>query len=283
MSSAIAQTLWAAHVPLHITHPSSPGTPFITSVPRFSYLALLLPRLSAFFRRPCSSFHSEGVQLRNLAVGLLADLYRPRGDRPASGSDGNGAAPWRLVVADGVSWDIADTFLNSVKEADFVRNGNANQIMKMSKEHTTQLWHAVVDNDFAAYSRVHARLLDAPTALKHVPLRVYIPSSSSSSSSIPSPGPMPAAAAYTAGPEPAGAFRVVQTLVPAVHRAAGEPRLLGEALRDAMPLLFPSSRGPVMADVLLHGVPAPFDAPLAEIMREAAYPDGWLCLVVVVK
>lgn len=102
-ASSIPQALWAAQVPLHITHRSAPSTPFITSVPRFSYLSLLLPRLSAFFDAPCSSFHFEDVQLRNLAVGLLADLYAP-------------SLPWRLVVDDGVAWDIGDTFLNSVKE-----------------------------------------------------------------------------------------------------------------------------------------------------------------------
>lgn len=103
MPSAISQTLWKARVPLHITHPSSPNQPFIVSVPRFSYLALLLPRLSAFFGTPCSSFHFEDVQLRNLAVGLLLDLYQP-------------SLPWRLVVNDGMGWDISDTFLNCVKE-----------------------------------------------------------------------------------------------------------------------------------------------------------------------
>lgn len=104
-SSSIPQRLWAAQIPLHITHRSAPSTstPLITSVPRFSYLSLLLPRLSAYFDAPCSSFHFEDVQLRNLAVGLLADLYAP-------------SLPWRLVVDDGVAWDIGDTFLNSVKE-----------------------------------------------------------------------------------------------------------------------------------------------------------------------
>jgi hypothetical protein len=101
--SSISQTLWATQIPLHVTHRSSPTTPFITSIPRFSYLSLLLPRLSAFFDAPCSSFHFEDVQLRNLAVGLLADLYAP-------------SLPWRLVVDDGPAWDIGDTFLNSVKE-----------------------------------------------------------------------------------------------------------------------------------------------------------------------
>lgn len=103
MSVPIQQTLWNARIPLHITHPASPTTPFITSIPRFSYLALLLPRLSTFFDSPCSSFHFEDVQLRNLAVGLLVDLYQP-------------PLPWRLTVNEGIGWDIADTFLNCVKE-----------------------------------------------------------------------------------------------------------------------------------------------------------------------
>ena len=105
MSSApaIPQALWAQRIPLVITHSSAPATQFVTSVPRFSYLALLLPRLGVYFRLPCSSFHHEEVLLRNLAVGLLVDLYQP-------------TLPWKLTVSDGVGWDIADTFLNSVKE-----------------------------------------------------------------------------------------------------------------------------------------------------------------------
>lgn len=102
-NAGIPQTLWGLRVPLYITRRAAPSTPFITSVPRFSYLAQLLPRLSAFFGAPCSSFHHEEVQMRNLTVGLLVDLYQPQ-------------LPWRLQVGDGDEWDIGDTFLNGVKE-----------------------------------------------------------------------------------------------------------------------------------------------------------------------
>ncbi|OAQ62008.1 autophagy protein 5 [Pochonia chlamydosporia 170] len=254
MANSIPQTLWGARIPLYITHASSPTTPFITSVPRFSYLALLLPRLSAYFNSTCSSFHFEDVQLRNLAVGLLVDLYQPK-------------LPFRLVVSDGMGWDIGDTFLNCVKEADFIRNGNANQIMKMSKEHTTQLWNAVIDNDHSSFAKVNTRLLNAPTNLKHVPIRIYIPSAPEHAD------PSPA--------EDAGSFKIIQALVPATS-ADRRPKLLGQALKDMMPKLFPSSRDPVLAGVVMHGAGVPFDAPLGELMREAAYPDGWLCLVVTV-
>lgn len=244
--SVIPQTLWKLQVPLLITHAAAPNTPFVTSVPRLSYLALLLPRLSSYFGLPCSSFHHEDVLLRNLAVGLLVDLYQP-------------TLPWRLTVSDGLSWDIGDTFLNSAKEADFVRNGNAHQIMSLSKEHTTALWNAVQDNDYAAFAKVNSRLLNTSRELRNVPIRIYIPQSSEDAA--------------------AGSFKVVQSLVqPRVNDRT--PQTLGAALRGLLPRLFPSSRDPVLADVILHGAPVPFRAPLEDLMREAAYPDGWLCLVV---
>ena len=133
-AKSIPETLWSLQVPLYITHSSLPNTPFVAAVPRFGYLALLLPRLTAYFGTACSSFHHEEVQLRNLPVGLLLDLYQPA------------SLPWRLVVGDGPEWDIGDTFLNGAKEADFVRNNNAQQIMSLSKADTTALWNAVQDS-----------------------------------------------------------------------------------------------------------------------------------------
>jgi|SRR5688572_12017823 autophagy-related protein 5 len=134
--------------------------------------------------------------------------------------------------------------------------------MKMSKEHTTQLWNAVIDNDYPSFSPIHSRLLNAPTALKHIPIRIYIPTTDEESGT-------------------AGSYRVVQSLVAAAG-ADRRPQLLGQALKGMMPGLFPSSRDPVLAGVVLHGAAVPFEAPLGELMREAAYPDGWLCFVVTV-
>jgi autophagy-related protein 5 len=66
-----------------------------------------------------------------------------------------------------------------------------------------------------------------------------------------------------------------------LRATAGAPQTLGAALRGLLPQLFPSSRDPVLANVMLHGAHVPFTAPLEDLMREASYPDGWLCLVVV--
>ena len=88
-------------------------------------------------------------------MGLLYDLYA--GADPAS--KGTGASedslPWRLTVhfsdwpdeelvrldSDGLVMN--DAFINSVKEADFLRNGTAKGIMSLSKEDSFGLWKAV--------------------------------------------------------------------------------------------------------------------------------------------
>ncbi|KAH8820898.1 autophagy protein Apg5-domain-containing protein [Xylogone sp. PMI_703] len=234
--------LWSSTIPLHITHASSP-TPYLILVSRLSYLPLLLPRLNAFFGGFGSSFSHEGIALKNLPVGLLCDLYQPE-------------LPWRLELGDGPLFDIHDTFMNSVKEADFIRNGTAKAIMSMSKEHSTQLWDSVVDNDYATWLKITNMLLNLPTPLKHVPLRVYIPSSPTSSSDL-------------------GSIKIVQMLVPPVTTKR-EPQTLGTALNSILPSLFPSRRDPIHAEPILHGAPVPFRAPLEELMKDAAYADGWL-------
>jgi autophagy-related protein 5 len=52
------------------------------------------------------------------------------------------------------------------------------------------------------------------------------------------------------------------------------------ALNAMIPSLFTSRRDAVLAIPILHGAPVPFSAPLEELMREAAYADGWIHLSV---
>lgn len=58
--------------------------------------------------------------------------------------------------------------------------------------------------------------------------------------------------------------------------ASQEAQSLGLALNCMIPSLFPSRRNALIAEPILHGAPMPFHAPLEELMREAAYADGWL-------
>lgn len=48
-----------------------------------------------------------------------------------------------------------------------------------------------------------------------------------------------------------------------------------------MPGLFPSRRSPLLAQAVLHGAALPLSASVEELVRAAAYLDGWLHIAVV--
>ena len=147
--------------------------------PRLSYLPFLLPRLHAFFTSflidPTSAPHEgwfsfEDVPLKwHYPLGLLYDLFSGAAPAQADGSDHDtnspstelqSTLPWRLtlhftdwpeeslVQPDAEGKVLHDAFINSVKEADFLRNGTAKGIMSLSKDDSTQLWTAVQQRMF---------------------------------------------------------------------------------------------------------------------------------------
>ncbi|SZF04717.1 unnamed protein product [Blumeria hordei] len=241
LPTSLQSYIWHATLPLAITHASS-AVPYLLHVPRLSYLPLILPRLNLFFGPGTvgSSFSHRGRALPNLPIGLLCDIFAP-------------PLPWALELGSGPVYETHDTFINSLKEADFVRNGTARGVLAMSKEDSKQLWHAIIDNDFDAFRHINRTLLNPPSRLKHIPIRLYLP-----------PPPL-AAVAYQA---------VQQPITP--ETSPGEVQTLGSALALMLPSLFQGSIESAQAEPILHGAPVPLYAPLEELMREAAYADGWL-------
>jgi autophagy-related protein 5 len=152
--------------------------PYLVQCPRLSYLAFLLPRVHAFLRpnlinpdvQPHDAWLSfEDVPMKwHYPVGLLYDLFS--GAEPVSlgGEQDPGLSqatveaashvsplPWRLVVhytdypddqliqldADGRA--LLDSYINAVKEADYIRNGTARTVMSLGKDDSDSLWRAV--------------------------------------------------------------------------------------------------------------------------------------------
>ncbi|KAI3066735.1 hypothetical protein CBS147343_7195 [Aspergillus niger] len=207
----IQKAVWAGTLPLHITlAPSESRTfdqtdPYLISCPRISYLPSLLPRLRAFFApslidpgsRPHEGWFSfEGVPLKwHYPIGLLYDLYA--GADPASkggaetdlvSTTDEDPLPWRLVVhfsdwpdeelvrldADGIV--MHDAFINSVKEADFLRNGTAKGIMTLSREDSAGLWESVRDVDLPNFQRISNILLPPQSQpFRNIPVRFFLP------------------------------------------------------------------------------------------------------------
>lgn len=153
---------------------------YLVQLPRLSYLAFILPRLHDFFTPslidPAVSSHDawfsfEGVPLKwHYPIGLLYDLYSgvepivlhpmPRDEDPTSQTAADTTArvapiPWKLTIhyselpaehllqLDVEGRTMQDTFINNVKEADFIRNGTARTVMSLGKEDSDNLWIAV--------------------------------------------------------------------------------------------------------------------------------------------
>lgn len=62
-----------------------------------------------------------------------------------------------LVRLDAEGVVMNDAFINSVKEADFLRNGTAKGIMSLSKEDSSGLWNSVHEGELRI---IHCKKVD---------------------------------------------------------------------------------------------------------------------------
>lgn len=207
-------------------------------------------------------------------------------------------APATLVPLDSAYKAHHDAFVNAVKEADFLRNGTAKAAMSLSKEASDRLWAAVRANDLPGWNAVHGRLLVSPPGagpLRNVPMKLYLPGAPEAAKDAgegKGEGGAGGGTAENAAGSTAAAItslRVVQALVPptlgggASSRGggAGQPQTVGTALNTILPSLFPSRRSPLLAQPVLHGAVVPLSAPVEELLKAAAYADGFLHVAIV--
>ncbi|CAD0037341.1 unnamed protein product, partial [Aureobasidium pullulans] len=228
----------------------------------------------------------QGVPLKyHHPVGLLYDLFS--GAPPANPDDDEVDAeetlPWKLELRvqefppelmglDAEGKVVRDCFVNGVKENEglkrnVIRNGKGNVYMGLSKNDSDVLWEAVKTRKF---NTINNKLLNPPgTPLRNIPMKIYLPTAPSMSNS-----------------EEGGdatiqaSIRTVQSLV-APFSGTRQPNTLGMALNQILPTVFPSRRNPVLATPVLHGAVVPMGAPVKELMRAAAFADGFLHIVVV--
>ena len=273
--------------------------------PRLSYLPFLLPRLHCFFSSALINpdvaahqgwFSFGGVPLKwQHPVGLMYDLFSGAefasvdisASRKIKGHgsneeqrDGPNVLPWKIVLhfthwpsdhlipLDSSGKIHHDVFINSVKEADFLRNGTAKVIMSLSKDDSTKLWQSVQDHNLALFNTVNQKFLNPPggAPLRHGPMKIHLPTNSD--------------AAQTAETGGQSTRRVVQSLV-APMLSTRDPQTLGTALHSLLPTVFPSKRSALHAKAVLHGATVPLVAHVQELVEGAAYPDGFLHIAIV--
>jgi autophagy-related protein 5 len=231
------------------------------------------------------------------SVGRNRSQSQNRSPSGAKAAEAQQPLPWSLILhfsdfpdsllvrLDTEGRVIHDAFINSVKEADFLRNGSANAIMKLSKDDSTRLWNSVENYDQPTFFSIQNKLLPSSSELRNIPFRVYLPATSPTTVSSPPTSPPPAS--YPGSPATnerksdtttPSHLKVVQPLVTAVLPQTRSPQTVGTALHAALPSLFPSRKTPIQAYPVLHGAVLPMTAPLDEVLRASAYMDGWLHL-----
>ncbi|KAK9373264.1 autophagy protein Apg5-domain-containing protein [Lipomyces chichibuensis] len=251
--------------------------PFYINAARVSYLPQYFGRITAYFKPSLRDAETslssewwldfEGVPLRwNWPVGLLYDLLTGLDPTQADNQDHDWHLPWTLVLhhsqypSDTLlritsAGAVKEYWVNRVKEADFIRRGNANAVMSLSKTDSDEMWAGVEEHDFDKFWGVTKKLLSSdPYALRHVPIKIYLPSSN----------------------------KMLQALVPP-SISPREFHTVGTALHAHLPQLFPSRRTCLLARPVLHGVLLSMAIPLAELLYECMYTDGYLhiCIIMI--
>jgi len=154
-------------------------------IPRLSYLPFILERVHAFFRSSVSDtqipitelwFDVQDLPLKwHYPIGLLYDLYAGAEHNDGQDEQSKGGInkrlpekadtlPWKLTLhytdfpfdhifqLDDQGKVLLDAFVNSVKEADFIRNGSAKTVMGLSKNNSDALWRAVETRTWLYYA-----------------------------------------------------------------------------------------------------------------------------------
>ncbi|XP_017975503.1 PREDICTED: autophagy protein 5 isoform X1 [Theobroma cacao] len=176
--------VWEGAIPLQIhLHESQvttlpPPPPSLILAPRIGYLPLLVPLIKPHFSSTLPPgvdtiwFEYRGLPLkcqnqppnggffccRYIPTGVLFDLLCAEPERPWNITVHFRGYPGNVLIPcdgeDSVKW----SFINSLKEAAYIINGNCKNVMNMSQSDQLELWHSVMNGNLEAYLRVSSKL-----------------------------------------------------------------------------------------------------------------------------
>ncbi|KAH7669364.1 autophagy-related protein 5 [Dioscorea alata] len=167
--------IWGGAIPLQIhLHESEvttlpPPPPALILGPRIGYLPLLVPLLKPYFSSTLPPgvdtvwFDYKGLPLKwNIPTGVLFDLLCAEPERPWNLTVHFRGHPGETLIPceseDNVKW----SFINALKEAAYVINGNCKNVMNLSQADQFELWQSLMKGNVEAYQRIASRLKLGP-------------------------------------------------------------------------------------------------------------------------
>ncbi|KAK4056155.1 autophagy protein 5 [Microbotryomycetes sp. JL221] len=292
---------------------------------RISYLPLLLPQIRKHFLRLVLDHNSFNMLLDeqiwfsyndaplkwHWPIGLLHDFHylaaTPTSQSASQVPKPNDAVfivnlhianPPTDILQLGPSIEACQsTFMNMIKESDFMRHGSTKKIVNLRREQQDAIWDGVVQNDFEKYWNVASKIISLP------PASASTPATTSSHPPSPNPSTMSPSPSTTRSPSPAfnssspdniklrsipirvylpeGA-PVLQDLAPPLTKQ-GNPLTLGDHLSTLAPLLYPvSDQGRTRSSVrtIVQGIEVPMEAHVIWLGSCLVGVDGWVNVVV---
>ncbi|KAF8976965.1 autophagy protein 5 [Entomortierella lignicola] len=279
----IAKVIWDGSIPIQFTWDKAEAAAvgsnavesFFFEAPRCSYFSLLTSHVRKHFVDMALHFIGDdaevwydygGTPLKwHYPIGLLYDIH---GLQASAGKGANGSLlPWKVTVhfqnypADKLIKSQAidscqDYFMSMIKEADYLRNGSTNKVMRMSKSDQTQLWDGLSSNNYDRFWNMnHKLMLNDGVMARNIPIRIYLPDNNP----------------------------VIQEPVSPVDEN-NQPKTLRQILHQSLPDLFPLvETGPPTASAMIHGITPNLDTSAIWASQNMSYPDNFLHFVIITK
>ena len=164
---------------------------------------------------------------------------------------------------------VRQHFLNSLKEATFIKQGHVKSVMQASPKDHGRLWDALVAQHADAFAPLIAALSPSPSPLSSVPLRLFLV------------GFLPDELSLLASEHSAGGYELSELHYLPVQRPVSVKG--GETLEDVLrELLGAGVGGGGTLDgvqVVVQGVVMALTTPVEWVYRHCAHPDQFLYLV----
>jgi len=246
-----------------------PPLPLYTTIPRNSYLLLACGgpikehfMLSAPTVVDEMWFDFNGIPLKwHYPVGVLYDLLAREPDLPCPLTVHFQEFPATSLLRGGSDEGVRSHITNTLKEANFIKHGDATKFNSLSVTDSDALWNGICTSDFDIFWGSNKLL--ATNTMKHVPIRVV-------QDNLP----------------------FIQDLV-SPKDDEGNERTLGSVLSQLLPQIsfVPSSQSespsvstsqhtqPLLV-VLLQGIEPPLESTIVWLYDRFSHPDNFMYLVV---
>ncbi|XP_010549795.1 PREDICTED: autophagy protein 5 [Tarenaya hassleriana] len=170
-SEVAAKFVWEGAIPLQIhlhksdvaSHPAPP--PALVLAPRIGYLPLLVPLIKPYFKDSLPPgedsiwFDYKGLPLKwYIPTGVLFDLLCAEPERPWNLTIHFRGYPNSILIPCEGEESVKWSFINSLKEAAYIINGNCKNVMNMSQSDQVELWNSVMEGNLAGYTRISSKL-----------------------------------------------------------------------------------------------------------------------------